>query len=57
MKVLAVAIRSFANSKTAPASEHTLDIRDNPLSFIQELFLLQFVVERNQQNDAESVGP
>ncbi|WP_333649172.1 hypothetical protein [Candidatus Binatus sp.] len=54
---MAVTIRGFADSEAAPASQHTLDVCDDPLSFIQELFLLQFVVERNQQNNAESVGP
>jgi hypothetical protein len=57
VKVLAVAIRSFADSKTALSAKNTLDVGDNALSFIEELVLLQFVVERDQQNNAEGIGP
>jgi hypothetical protein len=57
MKVLAITIRGFANSQAALTAEDALDLRDNPLSLIQEFIPLQFLVKRDQQNDAESVGP
>ena len=57
MKVLAITIGGFANSEAAPAAEDALDLSHDPLSFIHELVSPEFVIERNQQNDAESVGP
>ena len=57
MKILAVAVRRFANADATRAAEHPVDIGHHPLGLVEETPLAQFRIERNQQHDAERIGP
>lgn len=40
-----------------PAPEHPIDLRYQPLRLVEKAPLTQFRIERNQQYDAERIGP
>ena len=57
VEILAVAVRRFADADAARAPEHPVDLGHHPLRLVEEPPFAQFRIERNQQHDAERIGP
>ena len=57
VKILAVAIGRFADANAARATEHAIDFRDEPFRLVEVAALFRFGVQRDQQDDAEGIGP
>src|SRR5271169_2485017 len=57
MEILSVPVRRLPDADTARTPEHPVDFGHYPLRFIEKLRLAQFRIERNQQHDAECIGP
>ena len=57
MKILAIAVRRFADANAAGAPKHAIDFSNNPFRLVEISALSRFGVERNDDDDPEGISP
>jgi hypothetical protein len=57
MEILAIAVGRFAYANAAAAPKHSIDCGNDPFRLVEIFALFQFGVERDEENDAEGIGP
>jgi hypothetical protein len=57
MEILAVAIRLFTDADAALPPEHALHIGHELHSLVEEALLFQLIIERDEEDKTEGVGP
>ena len=57
MEVLSIAIRFFTDANAARTAEDTVDFRRYPFGLAEVSLLSKLIIQRDEENDAESVRP
>ena len=57
MEILAVAIGLFTDTDAALPPEHALDLGHELHGLVEEALLLQLIIERDEEDKTEGVGP
>jgi len=57
MEILAIAVGRFADADAAGTPKHALGFSNKPFRLVEIPALFQFGIERNEEDDAEGVGP